>query len=381
MPNWKGIKMNIGIDSIAFSTSKYFIKLETLAQHRGVNYAKYCIGIGQTKMSVFPPNEDIVTLAVDAAEKALSRVTNTNDIDMLIFATESAFDLSKSTGIYVHHFLKLKEDCRVFDLKQACYSATAALHLAKSYIFEHPESKVLIIASDIVRYSANTSGEPTQGGAAVAMIVSQNPRILAIENNTGLCTMDVMDFWRPIYKREALFDSKLSIYNYLKSLEITYVNYLKTMDRKSADIDYMCYHAPFGKMARKANSQIFKDRFIENTLIYNSIIGNSCTASLYICFISLLDNAAKDLSRKRIGFFSYGSGSVAEFFSGIVSNGYDKMLSAKLNQNMLDARIEISFVEYEEFFRAQMPSELSTKYQNSGRITLAKIENDQRIYE
>ncbi|MDR0580694.1 MAG: hydroxymethylglutaryl-CoA synthase [Holosporaceae bacterium] len=367
-----------GIDAIAFSTSKYFLDLKTLAEHRNVDYAKYYLGIGQTQMAIFPPNEDIVTIGIDAAQKAIASIENKNDIDVLIFATESSFDLSKSAGIYVHNFLKLKENCRVFDLKQACYSAAAALQLAKSYVTENPRSKVLIVGSDIMKYSIGSSGEPTQGGAAVAFIVSQNPRILEIEPYCGIHTVDIMDFWRPARLNEALFDGKLSAYNYLKSLDICIERYFKNSNLKITDVDHACFHAPFGKMARKANNQLLKCQSIEETLVYNSIIGNSCSASLFICFISILDHLKNNLAGKRIGFFSYGSGSVAEFFSGIISEGYLQMLHTNANQSMLSHRIEISFPEYEllstnDFHDFQ-------HYQNIGEVTLAGINNHRKYY-
>ncbi|MDR0632505.1 MAG: hydroxymethylglutaryl-CoA synthase [Holosporaceae bacterium] len=370
--------MRIGIDAIAFSTSKYFLSLETLAQHRRVDYAKYCLGIGQTKMSVFPPNEDIVTIAVDAAQKVMLQTEDRDKIDLLIFATESAFDLSKSAGIYVHNFLGLRKDCRVFDLKQACYSAAAALQMAKSHVTANPDSKVFVIGSDTIKYSPGTSGEATQGGGAVAFIVSKNPRILEVESHFGVHTEDVMDFWRPIHLKEALFDGKLSAHNYLKSLDICVKIYLEKANRTISDIDHVCFHAPFGKMAQKANNHLFKCKSINETLVYNSIIGNSCSASLFICFISLLDNFSANLAGNRIGFYSYGSGSVAEFFSGIVAKNYQKMLRAENNRAMLSNRHEISFIEYELLCDGKLQD--FHCYENMGNTVLHDITNNKRIY-
>ncbi|MDR1334081.1 MAG: hydroxymethylglutaryl-CoA synthase [Holosporaceae bacterium] len=370
--------MKIGIDSIAFSTSKYCLGLNVLAKERGVDCEKYYLGIGQTKMSVFPPNEDIVTIAVDAAQKALAQIEDKDAIDLLIFATESSFDLSKSAGIYVRHFLELRDDCRVFDLKQACYSATAALQLAKSYVYENPNSKALVIGSDIVKYLPGTSGEPTQGGAAVAFVVAQNPRILEIEPYFGVYTVDVMDFWRPACLKEALFDGKLSAYNYLKSLDICTKRYFQKSGLADNNIDHVCFHAPFGKMARKANGQSFKSRTIGETLVYNSIIGNSCSASLFISFISLMDNFAGSLTGNRVGFFSYGSGSVAEFFCGIVSENYQKMLTSEKNRIMLEERIDLEIKEYESICGDGFCDFLT--YKNIGNVSLSTINNHRRIY-
>src|SRR5438477_390153 len=62
-------------------------------------------------------------------------------------------------------------------------------------------------------------------------------------------------------------------------------------------------------------------RAIGHTTTYNTVIGNSYTASMYVGLAALLDNA-DDLTDQAIGFLSYGSGSVAEFFGGTVVPGY-----------------------------------------------------------
>ena len=78
-------------------------------------------------------------------------------------------------------------------MKEACYAATAGLNYAKLHVATHPDSKVLVIASDIARYGVGSSGESTQGAGAVAMLVSKNPRILELAVDNVAQTRDVMD--------------------------------------------------------------------------------------------------------------------------------------------------------------------------------------------
>lgn len=369
--------MDIGIEKITFSTSKYFIKLETLARHRNVNYEKYYLGIGQEQMAIFPPAEDIVTLSFGAARKILDD-SSKDEIDLLIFASESTFDLSKSLGLYLHKFLNLKDTCRTFDVKQACYSVTAALQLAKTYVESNKNSKVLIVGTDILKYQPGTTGEPTQGGAAVAMLISKDPKILKIEPYSGVHTYEIMDFWRPVNKNEAYFDGKLSAYNYLKSLTECLKKYYKNSHLLPNDIDDVCFHAPFSKMAIKAARQEFQDHDISHSLVYNKIIGNSCSASVYICLISLLDNAKADLAGKRMGIFSYGSGSVAEFFSCVVSNEYKKFLKTTEHKKLLKNRIELPFSEYEAICYGQTAT--NKKYLTQSPLFLKTIESGKHLY-
>ena len=65
-------------------------------------------------------------------------------------------------------------------------------------------ARSLVIASDIAKYGIDTPGEPTQGAGSVAMLVTQNPRILAFNDDNVAQTRDVMDFWRPNYSSTPL---------------------------------------------------------------------------------------------------------------------------------------------------------------------------------
>ena len=336
----------IGIDNIAFATSDYFIDMKDLAEARGVSVDKYYIGIGQKQMSVIPPDEDIVTLGYAAARQILDK---TDDIGLFIFATESSIDQSKSAATFLMNFLNLPSNCVAYEIKQACYGGTAALFSAFDYVAMNPGKRALVIASDVARYAKNTPGEATQGCGAVAMIISETPKILSLNRQTGVYSSDSLDFYRPNFAEEAIVDGAFSARLYIKSLKNCLDEFADKSSVKIDDIDYFCYHTPFVKMATKAHSHINVNgqRNIGQTLIYNSTIGNTYTASLYISLISLLDNIETNLSQKIIGFFSYGSGSVGQFFTGQIVNGYEKLSKKSDNIVTLSNRQKLSVAEYE----------------------------------
>ena len=167
--------MKIGIDKIGFYTSNMYVDMTELANARNEDPNKYLIGIGQEKMAVIPPTQDSVTLGANAAFKILTE-EDKKAIDLVIFATESGIDNSKSGAVYVSRLLGLSPYLRAVELKQACYGATAALQLAKGHVALNPDKKALVIGSDIARYGLHTKGEPTQGGGACAMIVIREER-------------------------------------------------------------------------------------------------------------------------------------------------------------------------------------------------------------
>lgn len=110
-------------------------------------------------------------------------------------------------------------------MKEACYGATAGLSLAKSHISQFPESKVLVIASDIAKYGVASGGEPTQGAGAVAMLVTANPRILVLNNDNVCQTRDIYDFWRPNYDKYPRVNGKFSTEQYTDCLTTTFDYY------------------------------------------------------------------------------------------------------------------------------------------------------------
>ena len=104
-------------------------------------------------------------------------------------------------------------------MKEACYAATPAIQLAKDYLAQRPNEKVLVIASDTARYGINSGGEPTQGAGAVAMMISHEPSILKLNDDAVAYTEDVYDFWRPTGHKYPLVAGALSKDAYIKSFK------------------------------------------------------------------------------------------------------------------------------------------------------------------
>jgi hydroxymethylglutaryl-CoA synthase len=296
----------------------------------------------------------------------------------------------------VHDLLHLPLRCRTLELKQACYSATAAIQLALPYLRENSDKKVLLIASDIARYGLNTPGESSQGAGAIAMVLSAHPRIIAFESEFGLITENVMDFWRPIYLQEALVEGKYSSRLYLSMLEKTWAQYQALSQRHLNDHAYFCYHTPVPRLVEKAHQHLLKMNQQENlsdtllahqigpSLLYGREMGNSYTASLYVSLASLLDHVKKDLAEMRIGFYSYGSGCVAEYFSGIVQPKYTQVLQTDFHTQLFSTRKMLSYDQYQEFFNFEYikdGSEQEIPPYDTGKFRVARVKHHKRIYE
>ncbi|SFR20215.1 hydroxymethylglutaryl-CoA synthase [Poseidonocella sedimentorum] len=378
-----------GIDAMSFYVPHRYIGLESLAERHGIDPEKFSKGIGQEKIALPGHDEDIVTMAAEAAKPLIDKY-GADGIDTVLFATETGIDQSKSAGIYVHRLLGLPANCRNVELKQACYSATPAIQLACGYVARKPDRRVLVIASDVARYELDSSGEPTQGAAAVAMLISADPRLVEIDPVSGCFTEDIMDFWRPNYRRTPLVDGKYSALRYLNALIEAWRDYQANGGLDYSEIARFCYHLPFSRMGEKAHrhlakaakTQVNMDQALPG-MIYNRQIGNSYAASMYLALISTLDNSDMDLGGKAMGLFSYGSGAVAEFFAGRVVPGYRDHLFTERHRALIDEREQVDYEGYLKLWQAVDPGDGSERIlpdEARGRYRLASINEHQRHY-
>lgn len=386
--------MKIGIDKIGFATSQYVLKLDDLALARQTDPAKFSQGLLIEALSVTPVTEDIVTLATSAADQILTDEDKAT-IDMVILATESSVDQSKAAAIYVHHLMGIQPFARSFEVKEACYSATAALDYAKLHVAAKPESRVLVIASDIAKYGIDSAGESTQGAGSIAMLVTANPRILELYQDNVAQTRDIMDFWRPNYSTTPFVNGVYSTKQYLDSLETTWQAYQDKTGAQLTDFAAFCFHLPFPKLALKGLNKMMdeslpiehKEHLLENfqaSITYSKQIGNIYTGSLYLGLLSLLENSKTLQAGDRIGLFSYGSGAVSEIFSGQLVAGYEQMLMTN-RQTILDQRHRLSVAEYEELFyeEAKLDEQGNASFNTylTSKFALTEIKDNQRLYQ
>lgn len=386
--------MTIGIDKIGFATSPYVLRLKDLAAARDTDPEKLSKGLLLKEQSVAPITEDIVTLAATAADDILTD-EDKEAIDMVILATESGIDQSKAAAVFVHGLLDIQPFARSFEMKEACYAATAALDYAKLHVEKFPQSKVLVIASDIAKYGIGTPGEPTQGAGAVAMLISQNPRILSFNDDNVAQTRDVMDFWRPNYATTPFVNGIYSTQQYLDSLKTTWAEYQKRTGLVLTDFAAVCFHLPYPKLALKGLKKILdkslseekKDQLqynFDQSILYSQRVGNIYTGSLFLGLLSLLENDPQLKAGDRIALFSYGSGAVSEIFSANLVPGFEQLLDHK-RMEKLDQRTVLSVADYERLFYEEVDLDPSGNQvfepATHQTFALTEIKEHQRTYQ
>jgi polyketide biosynthesis 3-hydroxy-3-methylglutaryl-CoA synthase-like enzyme PksG len=325
----------IGIDDLHLYAGCAYVDLSQLAAWRGLDPERFEKLLMHRK-TVALPFEDPISFAVNAAYPLVNRLSEEEkqQIELLIVATESGIDFGKAMSSYVQSYLGLSRNCRTFEVKHACYGGTAAFQMACAAVAASgPESKALVITTDVGRPIPRSYAEPAQGAAAVALLVSRQPRIFQIENGAcGFYGHEVMDTCRPEPDIE-VGDPDLSLLSYLECIEQSFRHY----QARAGGVDflehfaYLAMHTPFGGMVKGAHrtmlrklkglppAQVDEDfrRRVEWSLCYCREVGNIYSGAVFLALCGVAGTAPIH-ERARVGVFSYGSGCCSEFYSGFL---------------------------------------------------------------
>ncbi|MFT4749999.1 MAG: hydroxymethylglutaryl-CoA synthase [Neolewinella sp.] len=208
----------VGIDDLSVYVPQLYLPIEDLAAARDLSYPKLSKGLGLLQMAIPDTREDAATMAANAVLDLMHKNDlDPNDIGRLYLGTESALDGAKPTATYVldmlqDHFTDSHGgncflNCDVVDLTFACIGGVDALQNSLEWAAAKDGRIGIVVASDEAKYEMNSPGEYTQGAGAVAMIVKQNPRLLAIDPDFGVATRPAHDFFKPnrkVTKRELI---------------------------------------------------------------------------------------------------------------------------------------------------------------------------------
>jgi len=413
----------VGIEMLNIFGGSAYLDVDELASHRGLDKTRFDNLLMKEK-SVALPYEDPVSLGVNAAKPIIDALSDSEKdrIEMLVTCTESSFDFGKSMSSYMHDYLGLNRNCRLLEIKSACYSGTAGLQTGINFVLSQasPGAKVLVIATDISRFLVAEGGgvlsegwsfaEPSSGAGAAAMLVSDRPYIFQVDvGANGYYGFEVMDTCRPVADSEA-GDSDLSLLSYLDCLQQSFSEYQKRVPGTDyqESFSYLAFHTPFGGMIkgahrtmmrkmRKAKADVVEADFEERVfpgLVYCQRVGNIMGATTALSLASTIENGVFD-SPKRIGCFSYGSGCCSEFFSGVVTaEGQERMRSFGITDK-LNQRYQLSMDEYDALIDKSTTVRFGTRNVkldagfigevreslNMPRLFLKEIKEYHRLYE
>ncbi|OEJ69013.1 hydroxymethylglutaryl-CoA synthase family protein [Magnetovibrio blakemorei] len=382
------MQKRVGIEAMNLYGGIASLDVLALCRHRGLDMPRFENLLMEEK-TVALPYEDPVSFAVNAARPLIDQLSleELARVEMVITCTESGIDFGKSLSTYLHPLLNLPSNCRLFEVKQACYSGTVGVQMAVNFLLGQtsPGAKVLVVTTDISRFALADPNaiqewaysEPSSGAGAVAMLLSDTPHIFAIDTGAyGNHAFEVMDTCRPGPDTEA-GDADLSLMAYLDCCDGAFKDYARRVEgadfRKT--FDYLSFHTPFGGMVRGAHRHLMRKLFkadpdeidadfehrLRPSLAYGKRMGNSAGGSLYVALAGTINTTPPLTDPVRIGLFSYGSGCCSEFFSGTVTPDGQKRLQNMNISGALERRYPLSIEQYEALLLGDQVVRFGTK--------------------
>jgi hydroxymethylglutaryl-CoA synthase len=361
----------VGIEKLRVYPASMALDMADLCAARNHDVADIRDTMMIDQRSVNPPYEDPVTMAVNAANAMLTQ-DDRRSIELLIVGTESGVDQEKPISTWVHRYLGLSPNCRNFEAKHACYSGTAGLTTAVNWIASGlaGDAKALVITTDQSRMHLGQPYEFVMGAGATAILVSREPRFLELElGKSGYVTNEVSDLTRPTSRVET-GNSETSLLSYIDGLHGAYAHYLQRVNEHVDFETYFArnvYHVPFGGITFLAHKELLRrdrrvgkaeawDHFARKSLPalrYARRMGGTYSSSTFVAMLGLIDGAEDVNAGDRLGIYSYGSGSCAEFYSALVGQEAHTVSREADLQTLLDRRHMLSVAEYEAIERAR----------------------------
>ncbi|MBM4196258.1 MAG: hydroxymethylglutaryl-CoA synthase [Gammaproteobacteria bacterium] len=228
--------LSVGISGLAVYLPPYRVDLSEWCGWSGVSWEKVQSVVG-TGFRMPGPGQSVYTMAATAALRLIDQY----DIDpgrvrFIGLGTESSTDNSAG-AVIVRGMLDaalgergsppISRHCEVPEFKHACLGGIYALKNALRFLATEPADAVAIVVSaDVAKYDVGSSGEPTQGAGAVALLLEKNPRLLEVDlaGCGSASAYRAVDFRKPLvradgggsYFRETpVFNGKYSVTCYL----------------------------------------------------------------------------------------------------------------------------------------------------------------------
>ncbi|MBI2039534.1 hydroxymethylglutaryl-CoA synthase [Candidatus Microgenomates bacterium] len=344
----------IGIISYGVYIPKFRIKPTDIAQSWGKEAPEVEKSLGVMEKAVASYDEDAVTLAIEAAQKALiTGNINPEDIGGITVGSESHPYAVKPSSTIVAGILGMPNEYLAADLEFACKAGTAGIQLLSGLIAQHKSNYCLAIGSDVAQSKPSDVLEYTASSAAAAFILGQDHTIAKILDFSSFSS-DTPDFWR---RDNEKFPSHAGRFTgepaYFAHVLGASQALLKKVKMKPQDFDFAVFHMPNAKFPKEAAKRLgFSDEQIKPGFIVAQI-GNPYSASSLVGLAATLDIAK---AGQKILLCSYGSGAGSDAFVFETT----KEISAYQKRNKQTVQSQIKHKTYIDY--SLIAKNILTKY-------------------
>lgn len=330
--------MKVGIVSYGAYIPRYRITPEEIGKVWGVDGKSMSKGLMINCKSVPSPDEDTITISVEAARNMMRRCSvNPKDIGALYVGSESHPYAVKPTGTIVAEAIEAAPDLTVADFEFACKAGTAAIQTCMGLVGSGMVKYGVAIGADTSQGAPGDALEYSASAGGAAFLIGSEKLIATIES-TYSYTTDTPDFWRregQMYPRHGgRFTGEPA---YFKHVMNGAKGLLDRNGTSAKDYTYAVFHQPNGKFPTRVAKQLgFSDAQVKTGLLA-PIIGNTYSGAVPLGLSAILDEAKPG---DRILAVAYGSGAGSDAFDIKVTEEIDRYSKAKaptvkeLNDNL-----------------------------------------------
>ena len=204
---------SVGLSGLSAFVPPYRVSLESWCEWTGNSWDKTRAVIGRS-FRLAGPEHSVYTMAANAALRLIEdHRVDPQRVGYLAVGTESGTDNATSAAVVVRGLVDealaargrppLARDIECPEIKQACLGGVYGMKGALRYLsLDGQGRQAIVVAADIAEYARGSSGEPTQGAGAVAMLMEADPRLLAIDLRAGgsASAYRALDFRKPFLR-------------------------------------------------------------------------------------------------------------------------------------------------------------------------------------
>ena len=242
-----------GIVGYGAYVPRYRIKVEEIAKVWGADAPSYKKGLMLREKSVPAPDQDTITIAVEAARNALARADiDPGKIGAIYVGSESHPYAVKPTGTAVAEAIGAVHDCHCADLEFACKAGSEGMFIAYGLVKSGEVEYALGIGADTSQGAPGDALEYSASAGGAAFIMGAKDVVATIDFQYSFMS-DTPDFWRREYmhypRHGGRFTGDMA---YFKHVRGGVEGILKKAGAKPQDFTYCVFHQPNGKFPTRA---------------------------------------------------------------------------------------------------------------------------------
>jgi len=306
-------------------------------------------GLPVKQKSVPGPDEDTITMSIEASQNALDRAQISPDkIRAVWIGSESHPYAVKPSGTVVSQVLGISPELVSADLEFACKAGTEALQAIIGLVGSSMVEYALAVGMDTAQGRPGDALEYTAAAGGAAFIIGTAENSLAELEGSYSYVTDTPDFFRRTFQKYPehgnRFTGEPAYFHHIQSSVNTL---MEELDVRPGDYKYAVFHQPNVKFPRKIAKMLGFTREQINPGLLSNSIGNTYAGSSLIGFTALLDIAEPG---DRILMASFGSGAGSDAFSFKVTDKIKKAKNRSITtREYLQREIFIDYAKYAQW--------------------------------